>query len=338
MKIENLHVGLVAKNYKHMCEILEEEAKGGGKHRQLHLKRWSYYFTYKKEGNRLIVTGILTPPKELPKGGNFTPYIEQISTLLIQILLRSNDKRVNLPKSRLFEMLNMINGNYGYCKKNIDGLSKFLNVNKIDVHDFYNSTDDVLTRNIESSLKDLKNKKAIFHQTVLMVVKNNIAHEATDKDFDIIYPIQVRVLNEMDFESMVDVYKNGVLEEYTKRTNELLFKEAGINYVYEAYDIYLNRDVLLKELDKTEFRSLKSELNDSVKDRLLSNAEKRAEKQHRLTDQWFEELNYDKKSFRAHVDYIPNQLKITNALIDEDYVDFVAEIKGSKKTSPKNPK
>lgn len=317
-----------------MCEVLGERIKKG-KPRQQQLKRWGLYFSHIRQGNKMIVTEIFEIPKEMSKGGNFTPYLENINKLLVQLLLRSSNKRVTLSKNRLLRMLNMINDNYKVGYNNVSSLSQYLNIDKIDIYDFYNSTDDTLKRNLEASLKDLKNKKALFHHTELMVVKNNLAYAAKSEDLDIIYPIQKQILDEMNYVSMVDVFKNGQLKEYTDRTNELLMKEAGISYVYEAYNIYLNKSVLQEELSKIEVRELESSLNESISTRIVELAEKRSARQIAKTDEGFGELNFDKKSYRIKKNYIPNQKKLTKVLINEGEESISDVFK--KKITLKNP-
>lgn len=331
MNIDNLYTEFVGNNYKHMCKILEEKVKTG-KAKQLQMKMWACYFEHERQGNKFILKEIYDVPKELGKGGNFTPYITEINELIVQLLLRSDEKRVILPKNQLFLLLNMINGNYRECKKNIANLSEYLNMEKIDIYDFYNCTNDVLTRNVESSLKYLKNKKAVFHHSVMMVVKNNTSHEATDEEMDIIYPIQARVLKEMGFESMVDVFRTGRIEKYTDRTNELLASEAGISYVYEAYNIYLNREVLQEELDRIsddKVEGIEDNLNQSVKDRLICNAEKRREREIMKIYKWYGDINY-KKAYRTNSNYIINQIKLADVLIDNKHELIVENIKKVK--------
>lgn len=317
-----------------MCSILNEKTKKG-KPRERQLKRWGLYFSHERNGNKMIVTEIFDPPATISRGGNFTPYLEAINKLLIQILLRSCDKRIILSKNRLLKMLNMINDNYKAGFNNISSLSQYLNIDKIDIYDFYNSTDDTLKRNLEASLKDLKNKKALFHHTELMVVKNNLAYAAKSEDLDIIYPIQKRILDEMNYSSMVDVFKSGQLKEYTDRTNELLLKEAGISYVYEAYNIYLNKSVLQEELSKIEIRELKSSLNESVSTRIVELAEKRAARQIAKTDKGFGDLVFDKKSYRIKNSYVPNQKKLVEVLISEKEANIGDALK--KKVTLKKP-
>lgn len=62
MNIDNIKVGMEFKNYKALCEFLEEQVKAG-KSKQLQLKRWKEYFDWDNIGNKYTITEIknLTP-------------------------------------------------------------------------------------------------------------------------------------------------------------------------------------------------------------------------------------------------------------------------------------
>ena len=54
---------MVVKNYKVLCELLEQETKTG-KSRQLQMKEFSRYFEWKKSGQKFIITDIYETPLE----------------------------------------------------------------------------------------------------------------------------------------------------------------------------------------------------------------------------------------------------------------------------------
>lgn len=57
MKIEKLKVGAIYKNYKELCNALEEPIKtGGAKANQL--DEWKYYFDWLRDGNKFIISDI----------------------------------------------------------------------------------------------------------------------------------------------------------------------------------------------------------------------------------------------------------------------------------------
>lgn len=322
MEIEKLSVGFVAKNYKHLCDVLSEEIKSG-KSKMLQLDRWRCYFNYDKKGNSFIITEIFDSPKPLPKrgGNNNTPYIASVKELIIQLLLYSGDNRVLLPKNRLLVALNMINDNYRTGKKDIKGLSKHTKIREIDIYDFYNTTDDLLGRNVEKALNELQNTRAIYWSKVLMICKNNEIREATDEEYSLILKVQVDVLNEMGYTGLVEVFKKGVTETFTNRTNKILNRRAGIDYIYEAYRIHLNEDRLVEVSDKMNKDEIKSKgkiLNDQIKERIKTNSVKRKARILEVYDEWFG-LPNEKKSYRLDDTYLEKQFILVDVLIDIEH-------------------
>jgi hypothetical protein len=331
VNIDRIHKGFIAKNYKHMCEVLREEVKAGNS-KKSQMKVWSCYFDFKLNKQKIEVLKVFKSPRTLPNltGGNHVPYLESINELLIQILLKSIGYKFILPKNRILLMLNMINVNYKSGKDNIEDLSNYLNMEKIDVYDFYNSTDDTLKRNLESSLKDLKNKKAIFFKTVLMICKGNDVRKANDDEEQMILYLQSKALEQMNYRGLIEVYRDGKLEEFTKTSNKILLKNMGISYVYEAYDITLNRDKLnkLKAINELKIKKMNKELNNSVKKRLSDNAQKRVSRAQQEYDIGFGEY-VGKKEFRVREDYLKKQEILIDLLVDNSQKIIVNNLEKS---------
>ena len=58
MKIENLKVGMIIKNYKELCKLLEIPVKAGDS-KKAQLKALEQVCMYHKEGNKFIVDSIV---------------------------------------------------------------------------------------------------------------------------------------------------------------------------------------------------------------------------------------------------------------------------------------
>jgi hypothetical protein len=63
MNIDKLCVGLVVKNYKVMCELLDEEVKSGNS-KKGQLSEWKRYFDWETDKQKFIITEIYDEPKE----------------------------------------------------------------------------------------------------------------------------------------------------------------------------------------------------------------------------------------------------------------------------------
>ena len=59
--MKQINEGQIFKNYKKLCEYLEEQVKTG-KSTQLQLKDWSRYFTWHNEGNKFVIDKVFDEP------------------------------------------------------------------------------------------------------------------------------------------------------------------------------------------------------------------------------------------------------------------------------------
>lgn len=71
-KLEQLYPGMEHKNYKALCEFLEEPIKSG-KSKTLQLKQWQNYFTWTNLGNKIIISTIKVGTFDYP----VSPYKEK---------------------------------------------------------------------------------------------------------------------------------------------------------------------------------------------------------------------------------------------------------------------
>ena len=70
MNISNLKIGMIIKNYKELCKVLEiEVTDGNSKKRQL--KEFAEVVTYHKEGNKFVIDDIDYSPADTNKGIHF---------------------------------------------------------------------------------------------------------------------------------------------------------------------------------------------------------------------------------------------------------------------------
>ena len=106
-----LVIGMVIKNYKELCAILNEEAKTG-KAKQLQLKDWKRYFDWEKDGQKFIIVDIYDTPlpkEDLRRKGNNSIYKNYIELILLQYLSKQEGYRKTFTKRNWLELLGMIN-------------------------------------------------------------------------------------------------------------------------------------------------------------------------------------------------------------------------------------
>ena len=116
-----LEVGLVIKNYKKMCELLDETIKTSNA-KKAQENEWKRYFDWEKEGQNYIITIIHSEP--LPKNDgrdNNNIYSKYIEKLVLDLLVQkyssdANNRRLFLSKENMLQALNMVNNNYSFVK------------------------------------------------------------------------------------------------------------------------------------------------------------------------------------------------------------------------------
>ena len=297
MDISKLYVGLIIKNYKELCAILGIPVKASTNSKQAQYKEMDRYFKYHKEGNKFIIDEIYL--EVLPKidnrifnkGGanNVTEYTKYIENLILDLLVQGgNNKqgfgRVFLSKNQLFKEFNMINDNYVYCKRRILKLSKFMNINKETVEEWYDLNDDMLERNLQQALNSLENQSLIsWHKELTVaeaipmaqvtkdgteIVKRKYIdqyneeqidykyraddeiqlnyREGTDKEKAFIKKIEKDTMNELGCDSKQKVIKLGMWETFKNKVDDIVLKELNIAFYYKSYKILFN-EIHIKE-------------------------------------------------------------------------------------------
>jgi hypothetical protein len=166
MNLVNIQTGNIYKNYKHLCQVLGEHPTTGNA-KKAQLKEWERFFSFSKDGYKLIITEVYKEPKEKQdlrsQGNNTTHYIPTIEKLILDLLVQDkNNGQVFLSKNMLLKKLKMINDNYTYAQYKTLKLSKLMKITKQEIEDFYTTSSDTLVRNVESALDKLKKQSLIF--------------------------------------------------------------------------------------------------------------------------------------------------------------------------------
>jgi hypothetical protein len=288
MNIKELKVGMQFKNYKALCEFLGiEPITTGGNAKKAHLTELERYFVYEKQGQKFIILEVFEVPKE-QKCGNNIPYVKYIEALILDLLVQGVYKgqdEVFLSKNQLLKEFKMINENYAFCKANnyrILKLSKFSNINRETIEEWYLSTDTTLKNNLERALENLKSQSLILWSSEITVCKANISEhnsiinkkiqideydeetitykanvgvylenkEATKDEKKFIIHTEHEVMANMDVETKQQLVKNGLWDVFKKKVNEILLKELGISFYYDSYKIVFNEDHIQNKYEK----------------------------------------------------------------------------------------
>lgn len=341
----NIKVGQVFKNYKELCNALNENVKSG-KSKQLQLKKWERYFSLSKDGNKFIINEIFAEPKEKinnRKGrsgtstgsrGNNNVYGEKIELLVLDLLVQNKNKgHVIISKNQLLKAINMINGNYSPCSENIQRLSTYLEMPKAVIFDFYTSSRGSFKSTLEAALNSLRNKSLIFWSKVISICITNELGEkeyriATQEEKGKILKYEKETLISMGFGRIADIMFTNRWREFKEKIEDVLKEKTCIDYYYVTYEITVNKehihqeyekllDLVLSSKDRKEYRNY---LNTIASERLQSNATKR-----RIVSN--EAFGINAKyidNVRASEDYLVNHQKLIDLLIKQnaDYISL----------------
>lgn len=228
LNVKNLTEGMVVKNYKVMCELLEQEpSSGNGKKCQI--KTWERYFDYHKKGQKFIITQIYNEPLPEYDGRKFRDgvYAKYIEVLLLRYLALNHDQIVGITKRQLFCLLGFVPTTYnGYSSAGIKSIQEKYNathrqeIKRGDVECFCDSLEVKLNSVIESALISMKRKNLIDYTLQYMIVTNDDKHHvANATETQLITQIHKSVLDRMGMATVSSVVTHGKIREFYYKCN-----------------------------------------------------------------------------------------------------------------------
>lgn len=285
IRIDNLYIGMILKNYKELCSILGVPIKTGNA-KKAQLIWFEKHFTYKKDGNKFIIIDIfnteIQPPPTQGGNNNQVEYTKNIEMLLLDILARDKKNgKIFLSKNKLFHMLEMVNVNYLDTNYRMPKLSKFLDIEENSVQEWFDTTGGMLERNLTSALKNLSNQSLIFwskeitlreiipfgdeylvrvpHKNIYGEVSyeyeerrktTKITREATDSEKKYILKMERETMDLLECENKQEVIAKGLWTDFENKVNAKVNKELSIEYYFQSYKILFNPDHILRKQDQ----------------------------------------------------------------------------------------
>lgn len=300
MNLLNIKVGDSYKNYKELCAVLEEKVKTGNS-KKSQIKEWERYFDYEIEGHKYIIKMIYDLPLEKIENRGGARHILLHSNRMDHVLMyilneQKTEGELFLPIHSLLKELNMINVNYSFANINRQKASKYLNIEKAIVEEFFDTTTKTFRNNIESMLNRLESKVLIFwskvktvcvaevltafneldnvkaradisideydNEVVTLSPVVNVIREfrpATDEEIELILRIEGEVMDQLNCKNKQELIIKDKWKQFIKAVNDELFDKTNILFYYDSYKIVRNIDRLAREVEKLE-----NFLNDEV--------------------------------------------------------------------------
>lgn len=339
-----LESGVVVKNYKEMCEILDEDICGGDS-KKAQIKEWSRYFAWEKKGQKFIILDIYDEP--LPKDDgrqNKNIYVQYIQVILMKILSKQKNTKdpFYITTNQLWKLLGMINNNY----KNIslDDLNNMITdyeVTSFDMKKFYQRCNQRLREILFSSLNKLEDRALIKYEIETVIVffdedRKTVYKPANDIQKKKILKAERKVLLDMELESKQHAYAKFKETEFFERVNAYLHEWYGWEYTFNRIKINYNKSDVLETVHKDEiklkndFEEMKLQrlgLNDRVVEALYKNAQIMAENRHKKADQEYREALEKYKNEYMMIGDIPESFLPTKSdLHIFDYLPYFVEL------------
>ena len=362
MKIENLHEGMVIKNYKELCSLLEIEVFGGNQ-KKSQMKDLETYCKFHKEGQKIIIDEIYAVQKEKVDNRENGAY-DEMKSLILSILLLDDyeDNRAILPIGTLLNAIGAVSRNYSATHQYQQSTSEYLNMDVAYVNDFYDTTHKNLQRTLERKLNKLQDGSFIFWGKTVMICKNNVSvkfnklgeyeldengnvvstvHKdyrlATTEEKEIILETERKYLDEFGYDDIEDVYNHCRSKEFYGKVERDLRRKYNINHYFKAYDIVFSRYNIERELTKIgfDYYEAKAKLNATVKENILTNAENRVKRAKKAVN------TEPKNVLRRNDDFLDNMKKLIDVAINmsaKSISDEIYEIENSKKEKNKAKK
>ena len=207
MKISNLSEGMVLKNYKELCNVLEiTPKKTGSNSYKAQLKEFDRFFLYHKEGHKIIIDKLFDNAKDKLDGrnkGNNNTLSVNIRYMILTLCSKNkstDEIEVGYSKMFLFRYCNMLNDNYRGTKSNPKIFARYLNVEEICIDECLEYTDNRMSQALRRALNVLTNtNKSLGHRYGYnYILGSTTTHLTADTTIEnIIRDVENRIMKDM---------------------------------------------------------------------------------------------------------------------------------------------
>ena len=313
---------MVVKNYKTMCQLLEEnECTGNSKKSQL--KRWSRYLHWINDGHKFVIKEIYEEPLPVEDGrsdGNRAMYVRLIEWLLAQDLSKREGYTHTLTRKKWWNLLGMVNWRYKSISNDTIKSVSSLHTDT-EIQWFYNRSYSILNEILRNALRSMCDRALIDYEIQTIIVKPNSEwFKASDSDIAKLQTVRRSVLKEMGLAKEKEAFYRGVQNEYYHKVNSIIKQQyQWVRYFKQIKIIFNPKNIsdaipeLEQEINRERRRQIiddkKSCLNNEVVNRMNRDAARR-------NDEAINNCCSGKGYFLFPIDYIEAQKSLTDYLIN----------------------
>lgn len=275
-----LKVGMVVKNYKALCELLNQPVTDGNS-KKYQLKEFERYFDWEKSGQKFVIADIYDTPlskEDLRKLGNNSIYVKSVEIILLQYLSKQKGYVKTLTKRDWWEILGFSNHGYGRIPE--EQLVQFdKTITPFEVKHFYQRCNKRLEQILFSSLRNLSNRKLIEYEVQMVIYMEDengqqvsfIANNNNEKKK--ILNTEREVLLNMGFVSMIQVFSTFRQVEFYHKVNALIEERYGWKGYYKQIEILYLPEYIQEDMSQISIQLQKEILNNKIVDTLNENAQ-----------------------------------------------------------------
>lgn len=342
MKIENLTIKQVIKNYKELCSILEIEPTTG-KSKQLQIQELERYCKYHKEGNKFVIDEIFQEvhaKMDKRKLGNNNDQAKCLRYLLCNLLSAykiEQNEVIGFSKGLLLRKLNLINENYTSAKVQRSQYAEALEVSPMALDECIEYIDNRSINAVKKAMQVLVNQKVIGYKYSYTWVDHTGKHNhCCTLEHNCIMEAEFEVMEAMKIRCKGKIFEFGRWNEFKREVKLYLIDKYGdlfqkIDYYYASFHFNYNMEQLQKHMRYMETKqglnfdkSKKGiqELWSRSLDTTIDNRFKKA-----TTGTWGVGF-YEIDNYRRSPKYKPEQKKLKNSIVKQDHpkVEFSEQI------------
>lgn len=295
-QVEKLYPGLVVKNYKEMCKLLQLSPTTG-EARQKQIKNWERFFSYNKMGQNYIITEVYDEPME-PKHRKYQRgiYVKFVEIILRTLLSTKNQNYYDVTKQQLWQDLGMINKKYKRIELSALNQEIGHSVTLPEIKTFYRKCDSRLSEILKSSLNSLTSRRIIDYriQKTILVPNDERSLDYIVAEGDIndkVRNIERDVLDAMNLRDMEEVRKSLRYDEFYELRDKYGQELYGWIRIFDRYHIEFDRSTILKNIavDEKELRQNMLEFNERIVEAIDKSNETMVEKQHEKAAQKYQQ-------------------------------------------------
>ena len=278
MNLSNLQVGKTYKNYKELCEVLDEPYLSSDS-KDSQLEMWASYFKWEKIGKRqfkIIEIYEFPEPYNPNQHKKLSFYAETMYPLIINELYHQSlaDRPILFPsmvdyRNNYFKLFGFSTNLKGYPFEKNEKYSHRLIVNEISefcrnlVYQKFNKAIENTEKIYSIGYKEIYYLESIPVEGKKFVQKIELSDEIHT---NIVKSNIYLVLMEMGLNNTFDMYFRHKKDEFTQRLDKYL-KQYGYKYHSTAIKVYLPRaNVSLIEIDQNDVYTIKAKYNELFND------------------------------------------------------------------------